>query len=118
MKKVKSMKKVLVSLSMLFCLGAATAAHAEDCNTSFLERLNCLFMSSAYITFSNLGAFQNPREAYVAQLRDDAADLVGSPDGTAVGAVLKNAIADIRAKDSTTQSMSDNDIALKILSLN
>ena len=109
--------KILVSLSMLVCLATSTAAYAEDCNTSFLERLNCLFMSSAYVTFSNLGAFQNPREAYVAQLRDDAADLVGSPDGTAVGAVLKDAIVDIRAKDATTQSMSDSDIALKILSL-
>jgi uncharacterized protein (TIGR02448 family) len=111
------MKKVFVLFSMLVCLAVATAAHAEDCDNLW-KVSGCIVTGSAVSPLlTTLGASQN-REVYVARLKDDAADYVSSPDGSVMGPFLQDAIAQIRANDSTAETVSDRDLALKILSLN
>src|ERR1700745_3533209 len=108
------MKKVIFVLGFMLL---ATGARAEGCTSGPLEWINCASMSSAYATLSNLGAFQD-KAAYVAQLKDDAADYIASGSDAITGAVLKEAIAGIRADVPSAPAMSDREIALQILNSN
>ena len=108
------MKKLIFVFGFILL---ATAARAEDCSNSPLEWIGCASMSSAYISLSNLGAFQN-KAAYMAQLKDDAADYVAAGSGAIDGAVLREAIEGVRAHVASAQGLSDREIALLILSSN
>ena len=56
------------------------------------------------------------KEQYVGEVRDEAADFVGSDGKSAAGAALKEAIKDVRAQDDKAQDKSDLEISKLILS--
>jgi uncharacterized protein (TIGR02448 family) len=92
-------------------------AQADDCQ-GFFEGMNCMLMSSALWSLSTLGAFQDPREAYISVLKDEAANYVASDDGAAIGAVLQDAISQVRVNDISVANLTDRDVALIILKSN
>ena len=108
------MKKFILVFGFIFL---AAAAHAEECSNGALEWINCASLSTAYITLSNLGAFQN-KAAYMAQLKDDAADYVAAGADAIDGAVLKEAIDGVRAHVASAKELSDREIAVLILTSN
>jgi uncharacterized protein (TIGR02448 family) len=56
------------------------------------------------------------REAYVGQVRDDAAEYVGAGGSIAPSALLKNAMDSLREKTSKTVGMTDLEIAKALIS--
>ena len=65
-------------------------------------------------TVLSSGVPGDDREAYLGQVRDDAAEYVGLQGAAAPSAFLKDAIAQIREKSAAATSMTDLEIA-KIL---
>lgn len=116
--------------SAIFCLAvlglSVAAAHADDqiCQ----DQNACLFATSTVTTiYGPLAVTETPTKAseassdkdqnkatYIAALRDDAAEYVAQP-GIEAGAVLQNAIAQIRAKNASVSGLSDAQIAKGLL---
>lgn len=109
------MKKFLFVLIALASFAQTGVARADDC--SGWDVITCGVMSSVVISLSNLGAFGGDKTAYVAQVKDDAAEFVADPQAIA-GSVLEGALRDVRANDANVQDLSDRQIAAIILNAN
>jgi hypothetical protein len=115
---------VLVLASM--ALTSIAQADLGNCARFEDDSIGCISLLTALASSGPVGtsigltsAFSNydGKAAYVAQLRDDSAQYVAADGSAPATALLQDAIQTIRAQDANTQSMSDREVAIQLLSM-
>ena len=93
---------------------SASAAHA-DCFDGFWTTIGCTLVGSTIApTLSTVGPGDD-KDAYVQQVRDQAAEFVADDGEVAAGPMLKDMFEKMRATNLGSMNLSDRDLATLIL---